>query len=86
MMKIPFLLMVPPVTLALSVTSTGRGSAVIMDSSTEERPSVTIPSTGMLSPGRTLSRSPASTWSSGISSSDPSLPMRLAVFGGLAAI
>ena len=55
----PFLLSVPPVTASPSVFSTGSGSPVIIDSSTDERPSITLPSTGMLSPGRTRSRSPA---------------------------
>ena len=41
--------------------STGIGSPVIIDSSTELLPSTTTPSTGTLSPGRTRSRSPAVT-------------------------
>ncbi len=46
---------------------TGMDSPVSMDSSTAERPSVTTPSTGIFSPGRTITRSPTSTSSTGTS-------------------
>ena len=67
--KLPVLFSVPPVTASPSVFSTGTGSPVIMLSSTEERPSVTTPSTGTLSPGRTRRMSPERRSSSGTSSS-----------------
>ena len=41
--------------------STGMGSPLIIDSSTELWPSTTIPSTGTFSPGRTRSLSPTCT-------------------------
>ena len=81
MTSVPLRLSVPPVSVSPSAFSTGSGSPVIMDSSTAERPSTTTPSTGMLSPGRTRSRSPVFTASSGTSVSCPSAPMRRAVFG-----
>ena len=49
--------------------STGIGSPLIIDSSTELRPSITTPSTGTFSPGRTRRRSPGCTRSSGTSDS-----------------
>ena len=55
----PVPLMVPPVTGSPAFFSTGTGSPVIIDSSTELDPSTTMPSTGIFSPGRTRSRSPA---------------------------
>ena len=47
-------------------------SPVIADSSTAALPSVISPSTGMLAPGLTISRSPTATSSTGISASTPS--------------
>ncbi len=79
--RLPVPLIVAPVTGSPSTFSTGTGSPEIIDSSIEERPSTTTPSTGTLSPGRTRSRSPTSTSSSGISSSRPSGPITRAVFG-----
>ncbi len=70
--RLPVPLRVAPVTLSPAAFSTGTGSPVSIDSSTEERPSTTAPSTGSLSPGRTRSRSPTCTSSSGTSSSEPS--------------
>ena len=67
-------------TEAPAVFVTGMDSPVTMDSSIEERPSMTIPSTGIFSPGRTRNRSPTWTRSIDISSSDPPI-MRRAVFG-----
>jgi hypothetical protein len=79
--KPPGPLRVPPVTLAPAAFSTGAASPVIIDSSTALLPSSTTPSTGTFSPGRTRSRSPTATWSSGTSLSAPSRPIRLAVLG-----
>ena len=70
--KEPDLLMAAAATLSPGPFSTGRLSPVRALSSTEERPSVTSPSTGMRSPGRTTTRSPTSTSSTGISTSAPS--------------
>jgi hypothetical protein len=47
----PFRFIVPPITSCPTVLSTGILSPVIADSSTEEEPSTTSPSTGILSPG-----------------------------------
>ena len=59
--KEPDLLSVAPITPSPGPFSTGMLSPVSIDSSTAERPSTTTPSTGTLSPGRTRSRSPATT-------------------------
>jgi len=77
----PVPLTVAPVTRSPATFSTGTGSPLIIDSSTALRPSVTVPSTGTFSPGRTRSRSPTWTCSSGMSSSLPSAPTRRAVLG-----
>ena len=77
----PLVLSVAPITLSPTRLATGIGSPVSMDSSTELPPSVTSPSTGTFSPGRTRSRSPTCTWVSGTSSSVPSDRMRRAVLG-----
>ena len=53
--KLPVPLTVPPVTLSPVVFSTGIDSPVSIDSSTFVRPSMTRPSTGTFSPGRTRS-------------------------------
>ncbi len=42
-----------------------------MDSSTSVAPSTTTPSTGIFSPGRTSTVSPATTWARGTSRSSP---------------
>ena len=65
MTKLPVALTVAPVTLSPGAFSTGTGSPVIIDSSTALLPSSTTPSTGTFSPGRTRSRSPGMTDSSG---------------------
>ena len=70
--KEPDLLMEAAATLAPGSFSTGRLSPVRADSSTEEAPSVTTPSTGMRPPGRTTMRSPTATSSTGTSTSAPS--------------
>jgi hypothetical protein len=72
---------VPPVTRLPAIFSTGIGSPVTMDSSTALAPSSTTPSTGIFSPGRTRSRSPGFTCSSGMSSSPPSSRRIRAVLG-----
>ena len=77
---LPEVLSVPPVNASPGPFSSGRDSPVIMLSSTAEKPSVTTPSTGTLSPGRTRSLSPGRTASSGTSASPPS-PRRRAVRG-----
>ena len=71
MTRLPDLLSVPPVSGSPGAFSTGMGSPVIMLSSTVALPSVTTPSTGTLSPGRTRSRSPGRTASRGTSASPP---------------
>ena len=58
MTKPPDWLSVPPITLSPASLVTGIDSPVTIDSSSEERPSSTAPSTGTFSPGRTRSRSP----------------------------
>jgi hypothetical protein len=58
MTRAPVPLMVPPMTLAAGVFSTGIDSPVTIDSSMALEPSVTEPSTETASPGRTRSRSP----------------------------
>jgi hypothetical protein len=78
-LKVPILLMVAPKTFEPACFSTGMLSPVSIDSSTEDRPSVTTPSTGTFSPGRTMTMSPTATSSTGTSTSRPSRTMR-AVF------
>ena len=81
MTKLPVVLTVAPVTLSPVDFSTGSGSPLIIDSSTLLCPSITTPSTGTFSPGRTRSRSPGLTTSSGMSASDPSSRTSRACFG-----
>ena len=81
MTSAPLVLSVAPISASPTRLVTGTGSPVSMDSSTALRPSVTTPSTGTFSPGRTRSRSPTCTWASGTSSSLPSALMRRAVLG-----
>ena len=78
---LPVPLTVAPVTLSPRPFSTGTGSPLIIDSSTELRPSSTTPSTGTFSPGRTRNRSPTWTSASGTSCSLPSAFKRRAVLG-----
>ena len=59
--KPPVPFTVPPVTRSPALFSTGMGSPVTIDSSTELVPSSTLPSTGIFSPGRTRRRSPRMT-------------------------
>ena len=63
---------VAPQTSASFSLATGRLSPVSMDSSTLLAPSMTTPSTGIFSPGRTTTRSPTATWARGTSTSWPS--------------
>ncbi len=79
--KLPLPFTVPPVTGSPGPFSTGMGSPVTIDSSIDERPSVTAPSTGTFSPGRTRSSMPGSTAATSTSSSRPSASTRMAVFG-----
>ena len=76
----PELLIVAADTRDPTVLSTGMLSPVSDDSSTAEIPSVTTPSTGMLSPGLITNISPTPTCSTGTSFSSPSC-MILAVLG-----
>ena len=77
----PLVFSVAPISLSPGRLLTGSGSPVSIDSSTALDPSVTTPSTGTFSPGRTRSRSPTCTCVRGTSSSVPSGRMRRAVFG-----
>ena len=79
--KLPVVLTVAPVTLSPGAFSAGSGSPVSIDSSTALRPSKTLPSTGTFSPGRTRSRWPGRTASSGMSASLPSSWIIRACFG-----
>jgi len=81
MTKLPVPLIVPPVTLASTIFSTGMGSPLTIDSSTELVPSITMPSVGTFSPGRTRSLSPTWIAFKSTSCSVPSAAMRRAVFG-----
>ena len=74
--SVPSALMVAPATLSPGFLSTGTDSPVSIDSSTAEAPSVTSPSTGIFSPGRTRSRFPTLTCSTGTSRSWPSTMSR----------
>ena len=69
--SVPATAIVAPMTGSPGPTSTGSGSPVSIDPSMEARPSTTTPSTGTFSPGRTRTRSPTRTASSGTSVSMP---------------
>ncbi len=73
MRKEPVLFSVAPITGSPGLRTTGSGSPVSMLSSTADEPSMTTPSTGTFSPGRTRTTSPTRTSSIG---SSPSLPSR----------
>ncbi len=77
----PLVLSVAPISSSPGPLGTGIGSPVSIDSSTELLPSITTPSTGTFSPGRTRSELPTWTWASGTSASLPSALIRRAVFG-----
>jgi len=70
-----------PITVSPTALATGTGSPVSIDSSMEERPSTTVPSTGTFSPGRTRTRSPGCSAVMSTSSSRPSPRSTRAVFG-----
>ena len=67
----PCLLIVAEVTLSPACFSTGIGSPVMADSSTLVVPESTTPSAGMRSPGRTMTSSPATSSSAGMTCSTP---------------
>ena len=69
---LPFLLTVPPTRRSPLDFSIGRLSPVTIDSSTVVDPEATSPSTGIRSPGRITTMSPAMTPATGISVSFPS--------------
>ena len=77
--RLPVPLTVPPVTKSSALFGTASGSPVIMLSSTLLLPSVTAPSTGIRSPGRTRTRSPIASLSMSTSTVSPSRKTR-AVF------
>ncbi|MCY1531504.1 hypothetical protein D9M68_667320 [compost metagenome] len=81
MTSAPLVFSVAPMSLSPTRLVTGSGSPVSIDSSTALPPSITTPSTGTFSPGRTRSLSPTCTWPMGTSSSVPSAPIRRAVLG-----
>ena len=76
----PVVFIVAAETVSPSALSTGMLSPVRADSSTALCPLMTLPSAGMLSPGRTMNISPLFTCSAGITSSFPSRSTD-AVFG-----
>ena len=69
--KLPVLLIVAPITASPSNFSTGMDSPVIIDSSTLLVPLVRMPSTGIFSPGRTITMLAETTSSTGMSISIP---------------
>ena len=73
--------MVPAITALPVCLETESASPVMKDSSTVELPSVTMPSTGMLVPGLTRSKSPICTSDSAISCSCPAEETRTALVG-----
>jgi len=64
---LPVVFSVPPMTSSPGFLATGIGSPVSIASFTADAPSVTTPSTGTFSPGLTITRSPTTTASTGIS-------------------
>ena len=77
----PSPLIEPPVSASPVPLATGSGSPVSMASSTCVLPSLTLPSAGTRSPGRTASLSPARSSSTGMSFSWPSQSIRCASSG-----
>ena len=65
--SVPVVLTVAPITCVPGPLGTGRLSPVTIDSSTSLAPASTTPSTAILAPGRTTSRSPATTSAVGTS-------------------
>ena len=76
----PVLFIVAPKTSSPACFATGRLSPVNIDSSTADAPSTKRPSTGIFSPGRTITTSPGTTSAIAISCSAP-LRQTLAVLG-----
>ena len=74
--KAPVPLMVPPITWSPTVLATGIDSPVSMLSSAALLPERMCPSTGMRSPGRTMTTSPGITSATGTSYSSPSRSSR----------
>ena len=74
--KLPLRLIEAPMTLSPAALATGVGSPVSIDSSTQELPSLTTPSVGIFSPGRTCTRSLTTTCDTGISIGWPSRSTR----------
>ena len=72
MRRLPEPLTVAVYTVSPTFFITGTLSPVSMDSSTSEPPSMTVPSTGMLSPALTRTVSPTATSEAGILTSFPS--------------
>ena len=77
----PYMLVAPEQTLSPGAMSTGTDSPVSMELSMVVVPLSTVPSTGTISPGTILTRSPTDTLSTGTTDSVPSSEMRLAVSG-----
>ena len=76
----PYMFTAPPDTVSPTVTSTGTDSPVTMDAFTDVLPLMTVPSTGMVSPGITRTVDPTLTSSMFITIS-PSPVITLAVPG-----
>ena len=74
--KLPLRFIEAPITASPAALATGVGSPVSIDSSTQELPSLTSPSTGIFSPGRTCTRSPTTTIDTGTSTGCPSRSTR----------
>ena len=68
----PEVFTVAPNTVSPTLTSTGTGSPVSIDTSTADAPSTTRPSVAIFSPGRTTKRSPTASASIGTSAPDSS--------------
>ena len=83
--NVPVRFCVDPVTREPSPIRTGILSPVSMDSSTEDVPERTVPSTGIFSPGRTITISPTMTSSVGISISF-SVFFPVSVFASVATV
>ncbi|MPM75465.1 hypothetical protein SDC9_122458 [bioreactor metagenome] len=79
MINAPVLLMVPPGTRSPSAACSGIGSPVIIEVSTAECPTQTVPSVAIRSPGRTRNRSPTRSSPSGTTTSRPSRITRTVV-------
>ena len=80
-LKLPVPLIVPAYTLLPVFFSTGSGSPLNIDSSTYDIPSYRVPSTAILSPGRTISLSPGIIASMLTTVLLPSLSIFTTVFG-----